>query len=111
VDAGLDRHIGTPTLDKLFVVNNNGFFSVLRTPDSTHLVILEIRLTGNSDASLIQLEKYWGLLEVILGINYFTKKCRGDEYIEFISKINQYQFKDIKMKNKCICAYALTGNE
>jgi len=33
------------------------------------------------------------------------------EYVELISKNNQHRFKDINMKNKCIRAYALPGNE
>ena len=33
------------------------------------------------------------------------------EYIEFVSKNNQYRFKDINMGNKRLRAYALLGNE
>ena len=33
------------------------------------------------------------------------------EYIEFVSKNNQYHFKDINMRNKRLHAYALPGNE
>ena len=33
------------------------------------------------------------------------------EYTEFLSKNNQHRFKDINLKNKCVRAYAMPGNE